>query len=358
MELQCHPLSSENRSTSPELPLPTAAKEAMSGARPQILENAATLADLTRCRILLLLQRQELTVSELCDVLQLPQSTVSRHLKVLMDGGWLRSRRDGTSHLYQRSEEDQGASGRLWQLLGSELATVPAAAEDHRRLESVLAERRSRSQEFFSSTAGRWDRLRDELFGHRFDLLALAGLLDGDWIFGDLACGTGRVAAALAPFVSQVIAVDGSAAMLEAARGRLEGLESVEVREGHLECLPIADGELDAAALFLALHHLPQPEKAVREAARALKPGGRLLLVDMLPHGHEEYRQEMGHVWLGFSGQQIETWLANAGFEQCRIRALSADPEAKGPGLFAATARQASGLVPEVREGAVAGVSA
>ena len=133
-----------------------------------------------------------------------------------------------------------------------------------------------KSQEFFSSSAGQWDRLRDELFGDRVHLAALAALADGDWVVGDLGCGTGQVSAALAPFVAQVIAVDASAAMLQAAKRRLAGLDNIDLRRGELEALPIDDDRLDVATLMLVLHHVPEPEKALAEVARVLKPGGRV----------------------------------------------------------------------------------
>ncbi len=307
--------------------------------RPGILDHAAILVENTRCRILRLLDRHELTVSELGSVLQLPQSTTSRHLKVLADGGWVRSRKEGTSHLYQSAQESIGpAAARLWMLIRDELDDSAAIRQDRRRLESVLRERRSRSQEFFSGAAQEWDQLRDELFGQRFDLLALPGLFDRDWVVGDLGCGTGRTSEALAPFVARVIAVDGSATMLDAARERLARFDNVELRESELERLPIADGHLDAATLVLALHHLPEPVSALREARRVLKPRGRLLVADMLPHDREDYRQQMGHVWLGFSEEQTRQSFESAGFQGVRLRALPAEPEAKGPTLFVATA--------------------
>lgn len=309
--------------------------------RPSILDSASTLAEATRSRLLQVLEHHELTVSELCSVLQLPQSTTSRHLKVLADGGWVRARREGTSHLYQLAVDELPRSARkLWTLIREEISSLATSAEDRRRLESVLAERRSRSQAFFSSTAGRWDRLRDDLFGRRFDLQALVALADPDWTVGDLACGTGRTAETLAPFVAQVIAVDGSSAMLDAARQRLGDLPKVEVREGELESLPIEDRVLDAATLFLALHHLSEPGQALEEAFRVLKPGGRLLIVDMMPHQRDEYRQQMGHVWLGFSSDQITRRLSQAGLVDAMYKALPPDPEGKGPGLFVVRARR------------------
>jgi len=309
-------------------------------SKPPILDHAATLAEPTRCRLLLSLEGRELTVSELCGVLQLPQSTVSRHLKVLADDGWVRARREGTSHLYRLLPgELEGSAGKLWRLVREQVAAMAASRQDRQRLESVLAERRSRSQEFFSTTAGEWDRLRDELFGEGFDLQALLGLLDPSWIAGDLACGTGRVTEALAPFVERVVALDSSSAMLDAARARLERFSNVEVREGQLESLPLGEDELDVAALFLALHYLPEPERALAEVRRVLRPGGRLLVVDMMPHDREDLRRRMGHVWLGFSEEQLGRHLEAAGFGALRYNPIAPDARAKGPTLFVATAR-------------------
>ena len=304
-----------------------------------IFEDLTTLADATRSRMLLLLERNELTVSELCAVLQLPQSTVSRHLKTLSDAGWVSSRREGTSRFYTLALDDREPSTRrLWALLREQVSATPGADQDARRLKGVLGRRQSKSQEFFESAAGQWDRLRQEMFGRSSQLQALPAFLDDRWIVGDLGCGTGQVAAALAPFVSRVIAVDRSADMLQAARRRVRETTNVEVRRGDLEALPIADEELDAATLLLVLHHLPDPAAALREAARVLKPGGRLVISDMMPHDREEYRHQMGHVWLGLSEDQLRRLLAAAGFGSVRLVPLAADPDAKGPALFVASA--------------------
>jgi ArsR family transcriptional regulator len=137
--------------------------------------------------------------------------------------------------------------------------------------------------------------------------------------------------------VGRVIAVDGSAEMLQAAKRRLRDVENVETRRGDLEALPIDAGTLDAAVLVLVLHHVPAPESVLAEAARALKPGGRVMIVDMQPHDREEYRQQMGHVWLGFAEDQLQRWMQAAGFTQTRIVALPPGAQAKGPGLFVAS---------------------
>jgi SAM-dependent methyltransferase len=303
-----------------------------------ILEHMTALSDPVRCRMLMLLEKQELTVTELCAVLQMPQSSVSRQLKTLADDNWVVSRRDGTSRFYAMSTGDDLDPGakRLWPLIREQVAATSAAGQDDRRLRGVLARRRAKSQEFFASAAGDWDRLRGDLFGDTFFLWGVLGLIDPALVVGDLGCGTGQLTEVVAPYVRQVIAVDSSTDMLDAARLRLGGAGNVDLRQGELESLPIAAAELDAAMLSLVLHYSPSPGRALAEVARVLRPGGRVLVVDMLPHERQEYQQQMGHVWLGFSEKQIGKFLTDAGFSDVRTRLLPADPDAKGPALFAA----------------------
>ncbi len=320
-------------------------------SRHPLLDQMAAAADPLRGRLLLVLDGQELTVSELCDILQLPQSTVSRHLKTLLDSRWIVSRREGTSRYYGLDTADLSpAARRVWLALRDDLAGTAAAEQDDRRLKRVLAGRRTASEEFFDSAAGEWDRLREELFGRTSHLRLLAALLDPRWVVGDLGCGTGHITEALAPFVARVVAVDASREMLAAARGRLQGrgLDNVDLRRGTLERLPIEDAALDAAVLALVLHHVPDPARVCAEAARALKPGGRLVVADMLPHEHDEYRQTMGHVWMGFAARQVERMLAASGFEAARVVGLEPEPGVKGPALFVATATRAEHLLPRV----------
>lgn len=308
-----------------------------------ILDHMAALADPIRVRMLLPLEHHELTVSELCTVLQLPQSTVSRHLKTLADGGWVSSRRDGTSRFYGMAVDTLDAGARqLWPVIREQVIATPGADQDEARLQSVLQRRREKSRAFFSSAAGEWDRLRRELFGDGVHLLALLSLLDERLVVGDLGCGTGPLSEALAPHVARVIAVDGSPEMLQAARTRLESRANVDVREGALEALPIDAASLDVAICSLVLHHQPDPPRVLGEVARVLKPGGRVLVVDMRPHERTEYQQLMGHVWLGFSDETMRRYLGAAGFEGMRVQPLPADADAHGPGLFAATARRAA----------------
>lgn len=299
----------------------------------------SALADPARCRLLLILERQELAVSDICAVMQLPQSTVSRHLKTLADRFWVTARRDGTRHLYRGAVAEQPpAAQQLWELTRAEVEHTAAGQSDLKRLESVLARNGGRSRAFFDESGSAWDDLRDELFGSKFHLAALMALVPRECVVGDLGSGTGTVAEALAPFVTQIIGVDASTSMLGVAAQRLQRFPNVELRHGELTTLPLEDEQLDVATLMLVLHHVEQPETAIAEASRCLRPAGTILIVDMLPHDRVEYQKDMGHLWMGFSQELIEGYLRDAGFEGARFVMLPPAPEAKGPNLFAVSA--------------------
>jgi len=292
------------------------------------------LADATRCRLLLALEAHELTVGELCTALGMPQSTVSRHLRILSDEAWVESRAEGATRWYRMAPTLDHEARALWSLVREPVLSTLVAQQDMARVEMVLTARRSRSEAFITSAAAEWDANVATMFGPRADLGAALALLDPDMIVGDLGCGTGSLALALAQHVAAVHAIDGSAAMLHAARERLGVRPNVTVSEGSLEALPLADASLDAAVLMLVLHHVAEPSRVLREARRVLRPGGRLLITDMCAHEHEEYRLQMGHVWLGFEEHSLREWLAKAGFGTMRFVALPVDAAAVGPALF------------------------
>jgi len=302
-----------------------------------IVNRLQALADATRNRLLLLLEQHELTVGELCAALRVPQSTASRHLKVLADDGWVTSRADGPSRFYRMTTADlDPAAQQLWQVVREQVAGSHAAVHDAERLKGVLARRRSGSEVFFESAASQWDHLRLELFGSRTELLPLVSLLDPGWVVADLGCGAGHFTELVAPFVRRVIAVDSSEAMLKAASARIGKLANVEMRRGELERLPIQDSSTHLACLMLVLPYVEDPAVVIAEAARALMPGGRLLVCDLMPHERQEYRQTLGHQRLGTGAQELERWMETASLAMGRYAPLPLAPDAKGPRLFTA----------------------
>jgi ArsR family transcriptional regulator len=306
-----------------------------------IIDRLAALGDMMRLRILRVLESEALSVGEVASVVQLPQSTVSRHLKVLADAGWVIRRNEGTATFYRLIHDDLPADARaLWIAVRDQIPAGNELVEDQRRMRAVLADRRTDSLSFFGRYAGQWDHLRNELFGARFTSLALLSLLRRDWSVADLGCGTGNASELLAPVVERVFAVDVSAPMLAAAKERLSELKNVTFVEVTGDRIPLKDGVVDAAVAVLVAHHLRDPANLVREAARLLRTdrsGGTLLIVDMVEHDRTEYRHSMGHQHLGFSRNYIKELLSSNGFEDVFYRELSSEPDAKGPGLFVAT---------------------
>jgi ArsR family transcriptional regulator len=301
----------------------------------ELLGRMESLADETRLRLLHLLERHELGVVDLCDILQLPQSTVSRHLKVLADQGWVHSRAQGATHQYRMIlDEVDPPARKLWLLAREQTEGWATLRQDELRLQRRLAGREIDSQAFFAGAAGEWDKLRGELYGQAFTRSALLALLPPDWTVADLGCGTGQVVAELAPFVGRVIGVDNSAAMLKAAKRRVNGTGNVELRRGDLESLPLEDASCDAALLVLALTYVPDVAAVLREASRVLKPGGRLVVVDLLRHDRGDFRRQMGQRWPGFEPQQLDEWMTEAGLTVTLNRPLPPEPQTKGPALF------------------------
>ncbi len=307
----------------------------------QLVGRMEALADPVRLRLLRLLERHELGVAELCAIVQLPQSTVSRHLKLLADRGWVASHREGTSNLYRLAgDELDDAPRALWSVVREEAARWPSSRQDDLRLAHRLEERRQESLSFFAGAAASWDALRAELFGEGFTRAALLALLPAEWTVADLGCGTGALVAELAGAVRRVVGVDQSAEMLAAARERAAGLPNVELHEGDLGALPLADASCDAALMLLALAYAPHPGAALSELARVLKPGGRAVIVDLLPHDSDDARRRLGQAGTGFAPASLRALAHRAGLNGVHVTTLPPDPEARGPALFLATAHR------------------
>ncbi|HSM93848.1 MAG TPA: metalloregulator ArsR/SmtB family transcription factor [Anaeromyxobacteraceae bacterium] len=297
-----------------------------------------SLADPTRLRLLRVLERDELSVQELCGVLKLPQSTVSRHLKTLSDEGWLSARREGTQSFYRLAAALADAARGLWKLARAETDGWPAAQQDAVRLEARLRERRSEAERYFAGKAAEWDRVRSEAYGQGFEHAILRALPPPEWTIADLGCGTGSFTLELARTGAHVIAVDQSAAMLKYARRSTRGLDNVEIRQASLEALPIPDRSSDVALLVLALSYVSEVEPVLREAFRILKPGGRLFAVDAVAHGDEALRRRLGQVRPGIDTGWLHRTLAAIGFDRAGVGWPINTPRTgqPGPDLFLA----------------------
>ncbi len=323
--------------TTTPLPFPGRAAEPLIG-------RLTALADPARLRLLHLLAAGEFSVSEIAEVVQMPQSTVSRHLKMLVDQGWIASRAEGPANLYRVYEKDLAPGARqLWRLAQEETGSWPEVAQDRARSAAVVAARRAGdSASFFAGVAGEWERLRAELYGDRFTRSALVALLPAGWVVADLACGSGAVSAELAPHVARVIAVDHSPEMIRAAKRATREHENVDLRRGELEALPIDDASCDAALMLVALTHVADPSLVLREMARILKPGGRAVVVDLLRHDRDEFRRRMGQLRLGFEPNELARLLAETGLAAVVVRPLPPAAGAKGPALLLATGERSS----------------
>jgi SAM-dependent methyltransferase len=239
-----------------------------------LAERLAALSEPIRLRICRLLERHELSVGEVANVVQLPQSTVSRHLKVLSSTEWVLHRAEGTAKFYRLVLDDLPDEARaIWRAVRDQLGTDPQFEEDAHRLAAVLAERKTDSLSFFGRVAGEWDKLRMELFGDAFTAHALLGLLPPDWIVADIGCGTGNAAEMLAPHVAEVVAIDRSSPMLSAAQKRLSDVENVRFVEASIESLPLDDDSVDAATCLLVLHHVERTAARRSDLAEHEMPG-------------------------------------------------------------------------------------
>ncbi len=306
-----------------------------------LISTLASLGDMVRLRLLRVIEREELSVGELSKILQLPQSTVSRHLKLLYENGWIIRRASGPASFFRVDPKQISAdAAELWRVVQKQLGAAPTLADDDHRLAEVLTERRTDSKAFFGRIVGDWDRLRGELFGESFAAEALLSFLDPAWVMADLGCGTGMTTEQLAPVVHRVIAVDREPEMLNTARRRLQRFDNVEYHQDDLAALSIADGSVDAAIVSLVMVYMHEPEAATREVARILKPGGHALVLDLVAHDREVYRHTMGHQHLGFNEAAVRRWAEDAGLSDVRYRRLRADTRAKGPGLFVATMKK------------------
>lgn len=307
--------------------------------QPEVVFKA--MADGTRQRTLRVLREHELSVSELVEVLNQPQSTVSRHLKTLRDSGLVRDRRDGNTVLYSvPGPVHNGAASELSAGLLEWVGRQPLAASIESRLDAVIRGRGRMSHRFFDRIGRQWDALREASFGPSFHLEAFLALLPRDWTVADIGTGTGYLLPTLGRCFQRVIGVDPVDKMLEAARRRVEyhGIDNVTLRKGDMAQLPLAEAEVDLAIAVLVLHHVPAPRDALAELHRVVRAGGQVLVVEQIAHQNEAFRDRMQDRWWGFEPAEFQGLLESLGFGQVRsYRLVTVERGADAPELFVAT---------------------
>jgi ubiquinone/menaquinone biosynthesis C-methylase UbiE len=272
----------------------------------------------TRLRILAVLAEGELNVTDLTDILGQSQPRVSRHLKLLVEGGLVERIREGSWAFFKLADGTL-RGGLLADLLARLDRSDRVLARDRSRLVEVRRARAAEAGEYFRKHAGDWDRIRAL---HASDDLVEAALREivGERPVGallDLGTGTGRMLELFAPLAARAVGVDASAEMLAVARAHLEkaGLRNAVVRQGDLFALPVEPGAYDLVIIHQVLHYLDDGARALREARRALRPGGRLVIVDFAPHDLEFLREDFAHRRLGFPRDAVEGWMEAAGLE-------------------------------------------
>jgi ubiquinone/menaquinone biosynthesis C-methylase UbiE len=280
------------------------------------------LADSTRLRILALLRSMELSVGELAQVLEQSQPRVSRHVKILCDAGLAARRKEGSWVFVALGEDDQVQP--VLDALDSWGEPDPWWKADEARLAAVRADRASAAAEWFEANAARWDAIRSLHVAEEQVEAAMARAL-GDAPLGaliDIGTGTGRMIELFGPRAERAIGIDRSSEMLRLARAKLADMANAELRQADLYALPVQDGGADTAIIHHVLHFAQAPEAAIGEAARALAPGGRLLIVDFAPHGREELRSVDAHARLGFSDEQMLGWFDASGLAPVLVETL------------------------------------
>jgi len=271
------------------------------------------LSDETRVRILNVLRHFELNVNEIVKLLNMGQSRVSRHLRIMNDSGLLLSRRDGLWVFYSAPKEGD-ASGFI-DSIGYLLSGDPILEADMGRAADILNDRKRETSQFFDSVAEDWEFMKRTIIGERDLAAEISKRVESCDVVADLGCGTGDLLVHLQKKAKTIIGVDNSPRMLERAqRYCSDNMMTADLRIGELEHLPMCNGEADCVIINLVLHHLAVPLDGIREAYRVLKRRGRLIVTDFDRHEDETLREQYGDRWLGFEKEEVENWMKSVNF--------------------------------------------
>ena len=296
------------------------------------------LQDENRVRLLCVLEQSRCNVGELSQILQIPQPTISRHLKKLLEDGWLERETENTTSWYSFQPTFLGDSTNsikkhLWDVIALEMKDC--FVEDMERLQSVLVLRRSNTQNFFATVGRQWEDIRRGLFGDTYLLPTLLSLLPSDLQIVDMGCGTGDALLALAPFAKKLIGIDQSAEMLKLAQERLEEYDNIDFVHGNIINVKM-ENQVDVVLSMLVLHHLEDLDSVFQRVSQMMCSGGRFIILDMCSHKQVELQRNMGHIHLGFSREHLETIAEVHQLELYAWHTIKKPEDAVGPDLFLA----------------------
>lgn len=297
----------------------------------ELLSSMRAIAEITRLRLLFVLSHGEFNVSELTQILGQSQPRISRHLKLMVEAGLLSRYKEGSWVLFRLNETDRGGA-----LARAVVELLPAAdsllVSDIARLEAVRRQRKEAAEAYFRANAANWETLRklhvdEKEVEQAMHELAGPGRID---TLLDLGTGTARILQLFADQAKQGIGIDQNREMLATARLAIErmGLRHIQVRQGDIYALPFPNSFADFVTIHQVLHYLDEPARVIIEAARVLKPGGRLMIVDFAPHELEHLRTQHAHRRLGIAGSMMSDWLAEAGLTSLRMSTLPPAHEA------------------------------
>jgi ArsR family transcriptional regulator len=292
------------------------------------LKSLRALSDPTRLRIIALLEKDELSVNELQEITRMGQSRISTHLGLLLDSGLVESRREGKRTFYKLAPTPNGTTGEFIQLAIRGAKELPEHGGDQVNLKRILNRRREQAQVYFNQIAGRFDRVYGpgrswQAFGQLL-LRVLPPL-----VVADLGSGEGLLSELLARRCKKVIAVDNSEKIVAfgAAKAKKNGLRNLEFRLGDLQNPPVEPDSVDLVVLSQALHHAEKPSEAIAAARRILKPGGQLMVLDLLKHKFDQAHELYGDRWLGFAESDLHQWFEQTGLKKIEVNVVAREEQ-------------------------------